>query len=144
MEEFSYSQEIIYQAIQQCPNSVIITDIEGRIEFINCAFYDLTGDALAEVVGRKASLLQSGLTTIETYRDMWSTITTGQTRRGEVLNRKKDQTLYWCSLAISPIRKPDRETAWHIGMEKNISGRKELEGQLQQSLSERKVSHCKF
>jgi PAS domain S-box-containing protein len=91
-------------AVGQTPASVFITELDGTIRYVNNTFAEITGYTAAEAIGRKASMLKSGLTPQETYRELWDTILSGQTWRGEFQNRRKNGDLYWDAVMISPIR----------------------------------------
>lgn len=81
----------LYQAIQQSPVSVMITDIKGRIEYVNPKFTEITGYTLAEAIGQNPRILTSGHTPREEYGHLWETITSGGVWRGEFHNRKKNR-----------------------------------------------------
>jgi sigma-B regulation protein RsbU (phosphoserine phosphatase) len=91
-------------AVEQSPASVVITDIDGHIQFVNATFVATTGYRMEEVLGKKPSLLKSGMTPPETYRAMWDTLLEGKIWRGELQNRKKSGELYWERTALAPIR----------------------------------------
>lgn len=117
-------------AVEQNPASIMITDRNGIIEYINPHFTALTGYSLEEAVGQTPSLLTSGETSRAAYRELWQTILAGGEWRGEFHNRKKNGELYWEEALIAPIR-DDAGTITHfIAIKENISERKELEGQL--------------
>jgi PAS domain S-box-containing protein len=90
-------------AIEQSPVAIVITDLEARVVYASPAFEEITGHGAREVVGRKASLLKSGLTSDATYRAMWTTIHAGRMWRGEWLNRRKNGELYWEKVSINPV-----------------------------------------
>ncbi len=120
--------------VEQSPVSVILTDIEGRIEYVNPQFTRATGYTLEEVRGQNPRLLKSGETSPEVYRDLWQTISGGERWQGEFRNRRKDGTLYWERASISPIRvgTGTGKATHYLGMQENITSKKELEEQLQQ------------
>ncbi len=76
-------------AVEQSSNTIVITDIEGRIEYVNKKFADLTGYSKDEAVGGNPSILRSGTTPKEIYKDLWTTILTGSVWQGEIKNKKK-------------------------------------------------------
>ncbi|MFC2086188.1 PAS domain S-box protein [Bacteroidota bacterium] len=90
-------------AIEYSPVSVVITDDEGKIEYVNPNFTKLTGYSLTEVLGENPRLLKSGTQDKRFYKDLWDTIKSGETWHGEFHNRKKNGELYWESASISPI-----------------------------------------
>ena len=91
-------------AIEQSPAAVLITDTDGRIEYVNRRFTEMSGYTAAEVMGQTPRLLKSGLTPPSVYQQLWTTISAGQAWRGELCNRRKDGSLYWHSASISPVR----------------------------------------
>ena len=98
-------------AIEQSSNTVVITDINGKIEYVNKKFADLTGYDEETVIGKNPSLLRSGKTPDEVYKDMWTTILTGKVWQGEFRNKKKSGELYWEKIKITPVvDKNDRIT----------------------------------
>ncbi|HHH39200.1 MAG TPA: EAL domain-containing protein, partial [Sedimenticola sp.] len=97
------SQRMLSRAVEQSASAVLITDREGRIEYINSRFVQITGYQKGEVLGHTPALLRSDETNDATYRDLWSTILAGQPWVGEMHNRKKSGDLYWSRLSIAPI-----------------------------------------
>ena len=120
-------------AIEQSPTSVLITDTQGRIEYVNPKFTQSTGYSVAEVIGRNPRLLKSGETSPESYRELWKTITSGAIWRGEFHNRRKDGTLFWESATISPVVGDDGRVTHYIGIKEDITERKQAEQALRRS-----------
>ncbi|MBE0503009.1 MAG: PAS domain S-box protein [Desulfuromonadales bacterium] len=117
-------------AVEQNPASIMITDVDGLIEYVNPHFTALTGYTLDDLIGKTPSILKSDETSSETYRQLWQTIVGGGEWRGEFHNRKKNGELYWEEALIAPIR-DDRGSITHfIAIKEDISERKELEDQL--------------
>ncbi len=85
----------LFAAVEQSANSVVITDTEGVIEYVNPHFCMVTGYRSTEVIGQKPSLLKSGHQTAELYADLWKTIKAGREWRGEFRNKRKNGSLYW-------------------------------------------------
>ena len=83
------------QAVEQSPVNVIITDLDGNIEYVNRRFCQLTGYTAAEVLGKNPRILKSGHTSDEEYRSLWQTIKAGGEWSGEFLNKAKDGSLFW-------------------------------------------------
>jgi two-component system cell cycle sensor histidine kinase/response regulator CckA len=121
------------QAVEQSPASVMITDTTGSIEYVNAKFTNITGYTLDEVLGRKPSILKSGETTAEEYRELWETITAGREWHGEFHNRKKDGTLFWERASISPIRNTEGNITHFLAIKEDATGEKNLQEQLLQS-----------
>jgi PAS domain S-box-containing protein len=113
--------------LDSAAEGVIVTDLAGNIEYINPAAEELTGYSRDEALGQNASLWQSGHTPLEVYREMWQTIQTGGTWEGELLNRRRDGTCYDALLTIAPVPGPVGEPVGFVGMQQDISERKELD-----------------
>lgn len=120
-------------AVEQNPASIMITDTSGIVEYVNPHFTELTGYEPEEVVGKNPSVLKSGETGNEEYRQLWETINSGGEWRGEFHNRKKDGELYWEQAMIAPIRDESGNITHFIAIKEDITERKQLEGQLRHS-----------
>lgn len=118
------------QAVEQSPSSVIITDLNGIIEYVNPQFSLLTGFAYEEAVGKKTSIVKSGYTPEETYQDMWKTIFAGNAWRGEFLNRKKNGELYWEQSVMAPVLDSEGKILNFIAVKEDITAQKEAETKL--------------
>lgn len=118
------------QAIEQSVSSVIITDTDGIVEYVNPQFTRTTGYTATEVHGSKLTMLQSGRTSPERYRELWDTITQGGVWEGELVNKRKSGELYWELVSISPVRNADGAITHFVGLQHDISERKQLEEQL--------------
>jgi len=121
------------QVIEQSPVSIVITDAEGSIEFVNAKFTEITGYTPAEVLGQNPSILRSGETPVEVYRHLWETITAGGVWQGEFHNRKKNGGLFWEQATIAPVRDTDNVTTHYVAVKQDITEQKKLEAQLSQS-----------
>lgn len=117
-------------AVEQNPASIMITDSDGIIEYVNPHFTELTGYSLDELVGKTPSILKSNETSDEAYRTLWAAIRSGGEWRGEFHNRKKNGELYWEEALIAPIRDDAGAITHFIAIKEDINDRKELEGQL--------------
>ncbi len=115
------------RAVEQSPVSIVITDLEARIEYVNPKFVALTGYSVAEVLGQNPRLLKSGETPPKRYRELWETITAGREWRGEFLNRKKNGELYWELASISPIKNQDGVITHYLAVKEDITERKKAE-----------------
>jgi PAS domain S-box-containing protein len=117
-------------AVEQSPSSVIITDGNGTIEYVNPAYEKLTGYHKAELIGQNPRVVKSGHHSDEFYRDMWGALTAGREVRCEMLNKKKNGDLFWESASISPLRNKNGEITHYIGIKEDITERKRLEDAL--------------
>ena len=115
----------ITKAIEQSPVSVIITDPEGHIQYVNKCFQDVTGYTLDEVITKNPCILKSGYHDEEFYKDMWSTLLAGKVWQGEVYNKKKNGKLYWANQIISPVIEGDRITNF-VAVKEDITESKEM------------------
>ncbi len=120
-------------AVEQSPTAVIITDPEGRIEFVNSKFSELTGYAPAEVLGKNPRLLKSGDTPAGEYRRLWRTIRRGGTWRGEFHNRRKDGSLYWERVAISPVLDGRGRINHYVAVKEDVTQQKRTNDSLRES-----------
>jgi PAS domain S-box-containing protein len=120
-------------AVEQNPASIVITDTAGTIEYVNPHFTELTGYSFTEAVGQNPSILKTGETNNDGYRNLWETILAGGEWRGEFHNRTKDGDLYWEQALIAPIRDENDTITHFIAIKEDITERKHLEGQLRHS-----------
>ncbi|MFQ6604378.1 MAG: PAS domain-containing protein [Fidelibacterota bacterium] len=109
------------QAVEQSPASVVITDIDANIEYVNPKFIELTGYSLDEVKGQNPRILKSGIQPKSFYEDMWQTLTAGKTWRGEFANRKKNGEIYWENASIAPIKDETGRTTNYVGVKDYIT-----------------------
>jgi PAS domain S-box-containing protein len=120
-------------AVEQAAESIMITDTAGVVEYVNPAFTRLTGYARDEVIGHNARLLNSGRQGPEVYRELWRTITAGETWRGRLVNRKKDGSPYEEEAVISPVRNPQEQIISYVAVKRDITQEVALEQQLRQA-----------
>jgi diguanylate cyclase (GGDEF)-like protein/PAS domain S-box-containing protein len=108
-------------AVEQSPESVIITNLDARIEYVNSAFVDNTGYSREEVIGKNPRLLQSGRTPQETYQELWSVLKQGRVWRGKFLNQRKDGRDCIEEATIAPLRGPDGSVTHYISVKQDIT-----------------------
>ncbi len=113
-------------ALEQSPAAVIITDLEGRIEYVNERFTEMTGYLPEEVLGQSPRVLKSGLTPPATYERLWATIRAGNVWRGELCNRRKHGELYWHSASISPVRDAAGKVSGFVAVQEDITEQRRL------------------
>jgi len=121
---------MLAQVVEQSPVSVVITDPAGNIEYVNERLVQVTGWSRGELTGRHCRIFGSGETPAETYAELWGTITAGRSWMGELKNRKKDGTLYWETVAISPVFGEGNEIVRFAGIKEDITYRKEAESRI--------------
>lgn len=122
---------LLVSALEAAANGIVITDQDAHIEWVNPAFEDLTGYSRAEAMGRRpAELVKSGLQDEPFYKAMWQTILSGRTWRGEVVNKKRDGSLYHEELIIAPVLDAAGAIRHFVGIKQDIGERKRLEAEL--------------
>ncbi|MDR3580217.1 MAG: ABC transporter substrate-binding protein [Oryzomonas sp.] len=117
-------------AITQSPVSIVITDTSGVIEYVNPKFCELTGYAAEEVVGQNSRILRGSIQSPEFYGNLWRTIFSGGLWRGEFLNKKKNDELFWEHATIAPIWNAQGELNNFIAIKEDITERKMLQEKL--------------
>lgn len=120
-------------AVEQAAETIIVTDLDGRIQYANPAFERITGYTCAEVVGRSPSLLRSGQHDAAFYRGLWDTLTRGETWTGRFQNRRKDGTLYHEDATISPVRDVSGKITHYVAVKRDVTREVTLEAQLRES-----------
>jgi diguanylate cyclase (GGDEF)-like protein/PAS domain S-box-containing protein len=120
----------LVHAIEQSPAQTVITDVDGRVEYVNPKFTTVSGYALPELVGKTLAAIRSGITPLAVYQDMWQTILSGREWRGEIQNRKKNGELYWEYEVISPLKDEQGAISNFIAVKEDITERRELEQRL--------------
>jgi PAS domain S-box-containing protein len=124
---------ILSLSVEQSPALVVITDLDGNIEYVNPKFIEITGYTLEEVKNKNPRILKSGLTSPEIYKELWQSLTSGNEWRGEFQNRKKNGQVYWELAFISPIKNESGKVTHYLAVKEDITQRKVLQEQLMQS-----------
>ena len=112
------------EAVQQSPASIVITDLNGNIEYVNKSFSNITGYSFDEVINKNPKILASGNTSTEEYKILWDTLLSGSSWRGEILNKKKNGELFWEDLIISPIKDKNGKIINYLAIKEDITQRK--------------------
>ena len=123
----------LFRGIQNSPASVVITDINGNIEYVNPKFENLTGYTLEEVKGKNPRVQKSGEMPAEEYKNLWNTILSGQDWQGQFHNKNKNGEFYWEFATISPIKNPKGEITHFIAIKEDITSLKNTEQALQEA-----------
>ncbi|MDM8531780.1 PAS domain S-box protein [Anaerolineales bacterium HSG25] len=121
------------RAIEQSGSMMIITDLEGRIEFVNPSFSEITGYSYGEIIGQTPRVLKSDQTLPEQYQALWDTIKRGEVWQGELMNKKKSGELHWEYTTISPVKDKAGKTTHYLAIKDDITARKQVEEALQRS-----------
>lgn len=119
-------------AVEQSPDSIVITDLDARIEYVNAAFISYTGYRPDEVIGRNPRMLHSGKTPRKTYQDLWGTLSQGRTWKGEFHNKRKDGSEYIEFAIITPIRQADGRITHYVAVKEDVTEKKRIAVELDQ------------
>ena len=116
--------------VEQSPVSVIITDSQGVIEYVNPVFTKITGYSADEAIGKKPNILKSGVHDSGFYANLWEEIIAGNIWQGDICNKRKDGSIYWERAKISPVRSVAGITTHFVGILEDITERKQLQDDL--------------
>ncbi len=120
------------RAVEQSPESIVITDLDGRIAYVNQSFERNTGYTAGEVLGRNPRFLQSGRTARSVFDDMWDKLRSGRVWHGELINRRKDGSEFIESATLSPIQDEHGEVYSYLAVKQDITERKLAESRIHQ------------
>lgn len=121
------------RAVEQSPVSIVITDLEGTIEYVNPRATEVTGYQSYELMGQNPRVLSAGEKPKEEYEAMYKALARGETWQGEFHNKKKDGSLYWESASISPVINDKGEIINYVAVKEDITARKAMQQELLQS-----------
>jgi PAS domain S-box-containing protein len=114
-------------ALNSAANSIVITNREGAVQWVNSAFTKMTGYSASEAIGQNPRIMKSGKHDEQFYKEMWNTIVSGSVWRGELINRRKDGSLYVEEMTITPVSSDDGTTGYFVAVKEDISARKQVE-----------------
>jgi len=114
-------------AIEQAGEAIVITDTRGCIQYVNPAFTRMTGYSSHEATGQNPRILKSGQNPPQLYKELWATIRRGGTWHGELVNRRKDGSLYTEEMNIAPVRAANGETVSFIAIKEDVTRRRAAE-----------------
>lgn len=120
----------LLSAIDQATTSILITDSQGNIEYVNPAFSRKTGYSLRESIGRNTNFLKNTENEQDLFKVMWETINSGKPWNGEFYNRKKNGELYWDSASIAPVTDKKGRITHFVSVNEDITESKNLQDQL--------------
>ncbi len=117
-------------AVEQSANTIVITDLNGNIEYVNKKFTELTGYTAEEAIGQNPRILNSGTQPKKYYTHMWKTITEGKIWKGEFHNKKKNGNFFWELVTITPLKNDTEKITNYLAIKEDITARKESENEL--------------
>src|ERR1035437_3946624 len=124
---------LLLTALEGAGAGIVVADREGTIQWINAEFSRMTGYSSEDVVGKSPRVLKSGTHDQSFYADLWRTILSGSAWHGEMVNRRKDGSLYTEEQSITPVVNEHQEVTHFIGIKWDISARKRMEEELRES-----------
>jgi PAS domain S-box-containing protein len=119
--------------IEQAAEGMVVTNATGDIEYVNPAFCAMTGYSREEALGKNSRILKSGKHDTAFYAGMWATILAGHRWSGEVINRRKDGSLYTEKMSLTPVRDEQGKMTHVVSIKEDVTARKLLEDQFRQA-----------
>jgi PAS domain S-box-containing protein len=113
-------------ALEQSPESIVITNVEAEIQYVNESFVRTTGYSREEAIGQNPRVLQSGKTSTTTYESLWAAMTQGRPWKGEFINRRKDGGEYVDFAVITPLRSADGSITNYVSVQEDVTEKKRL------------------
>lgn len=132
-EKMGVQLKLLYDAIDRAPSSIVITDVNGIILYVNPSFEKITGYTKNEAIGQNPRVLKSGYQNNDFYKVLWNTVLSGKEWTGEILNKKKNGDLYWEKASIAPISDNNDEIVNFVAIKHDITELKLHEEKLRQS-----------
>ena len=123
---------LVSTALESAANAIAITDREGVITWVNPAFSQLTGYSPEELQGCKPSALKSDAQDPAVYRELWETVLAGRVWRAEMINRRKDGSLYTVESTITPVRNERGQITHFVAVKQDVTEKKRAEAALRQ------------
>lgn len=120
-------------AVENSPSIIVITDLHGRIEYVNPKFTEVTGYLPEEVIGHNPRLLNAGTQTKDIFEEMWAAILNGKEWQGDLYNKKKNGECYWERASISPIRDKNGNITHFVAIKEDVSEQRRNAEELQQA-----------
>jgi two-component system, cell cycle sensor histidine kinase and response regulator CckA len=117
-------------ALESAANAIMITDRDGKIQWVNPSFERITGYSTEETIGEQTRLLKSGKHDTAFYRDLWETVLSGKVWHGEMTNRRKDGSYYYEEQTITPVKNESGEITHFVSIKQDITTRKQAEEEL--------------
>ena len=126
-------RNLLYPAIDQAAEAIVITDAEGIIQYVNPAFERVSGYSRKEALGNTPRVLKSGSHKDYFYKEMWNILTSGRTWSGRIINKKKDGSLYTEEVVISPVLDSGGKITNYVSVKRDITRESMIEEQLRQA-----------
>ena len=120
-------QAVLLTAVEQAADCIVITDPEGKIQYVNPAFTAMTGYTTAEAVGQCCRILKSGRQPRAFYQELWNTVRSGRVWHGELINRRKDGSLYTEEMRITPVHSSAGEIISYIAIKHDVTEQRAAE-----------------
>ncbi len=124
--EIEKQLKLLSRSVEQSPVSIVVTDNNGVIEYVNSAFTKITGYTFADVKGKKPNIFKSGKHPQSVYEDLWRTILKGDEWKGELINKNKNGDLYWEDISISPVLNSKNEITHFVSVREDVSEMKKM------------------
>jgi PAS domain S-box-containing protein len=124
---------MLSRAVEQCPASIVVTDTEGQIQYVNPTFSRVTGYGLEEVIGKNPRVLKSGRVPATEYRGLWENLKAGKDWEGEFCNLKKNGEMYWEHAVICPIKDEAGAVRHYMAIKEDITERRRAEEELRET-----------
>jgi len=140
----AHRMHMLNRAVEQSPVSVVITDLEPRIEYVNAKFLGTSGYERDEVIGQNPSILKSGLTPPETFDEMWRTLTEDREWHGEFVNLRKNGEAYWELATVQPIHDLEGKVTNYLAIKTDITERKRTEARMAELMDELRRSNAEL
>ncbi|MEK7297106.1 MAG: diguanylate cyclase, partial [Planctomycetota bacterium] len=136
-DKIALEKRIVSYAVEQSPVAIVITDINGIVEYVNPKFTKLTQYTPDEILGKNPRFLKSGTTSQEEYKQLWDTIASGKEWHGIFHNKKKNGDYFWSSASISPIRKKGGDIINYVGIQEDITEETLVKDKLKSAIEQR-------
>lgn len=128
------------KAVDQSPVSIVITNKDAKIEYVNPKFTEITGYTMEEALGKNPNIISIHSKTRKEYKDLWDTLLSGSTWAGEFLNKKKSGELFWEHAIISPIMNKNGEISHFVAISEDITEKKAKDHELVEALKKAQES----
>ncbi|HEY4690738.1 MAG TPA: ATP-binding protein, partial [Anaerolineae bacterium] len=125
--ELDRQRRLMQAILDAAGEGIVFTDLDARIEYLNPAMQRITGYSAADALGQNPRIWQSGRTPLSVYKEMWSAITHGEAWQGDIVNRRKDGTLYHAAMTAAPLTDANGQARGYVGVQRDITRQKELD-----------------